>query len=601
MVLAVILLAISALLASGALFTHQRISTYLAAAGVLWQAQWLLLTLLDRTVARAVASEPVFIIGAAGLAMVALLLVRRWQRPASLGEARSRRLVAVVRRELAAFVTLGIVLLAAWSIVSVNGFSGADWVVHGFYNGDVMTFISLVQRSMLTDGLVHSNPLAGGGTLEYPTLLHAGWATLWQGFDIGMDWLHWLPLMTLAQVLITVPLFFLLWDLAVPEGRPWQLWLGIRSHSVAAALQAGLVLYIAGLAWDGYIYPQSHFFLTGLFLLLIALLVRGEHERPTVEFIWIVPATLVALLLLLANAVTGTVAVAAVVVFFLLRAFDRGRPVWQRAGGAGAVLVWLLLFWLLAPGNGAFGQPGFSYTAALPMLRLAPVLLALIAAVWLSLAKPSFLSAAAMACVAMAFFTFVFSTRGIVVENADRFIYHALLIGFPLLLRPLVRLFYWLRRELVLTTLDWPARLSGWAGLAAASLLLLFPAGASVASAHDHLMRQDRQVVSAETQEGLRWLRNYTPADAVILASPAAPWAVPQFTGRALLRVDHWLSPQDQLFHNMTAAWQGDAWAQHLVLREAQFLLLTSDDKADWDVGQYEQVFHNRHVSIYRR
>lgn len=584
MVSSILLLGLASLVASGVLFAHQRALTYLAAAGVLWEGQWLLLTLLDRTVLEGVETRVVFDSGALILLAIWLLFYRRWSFPYISGAGSGRR-------DLAVLAVLFVVLTAAWLVINANGFLDGAWVTHGFYNGDTTTFIALVQRSLLTAGLVDTNPFAGGGALEYPTLLHAGVASVLTAVGISGSWLYFLPAMTLLQIIITVPLFFLLMDVVFPEpNEPWKRWFGVPSRLVILAGQAGLVLFVLALAWDNYVYPQSHFFLTGLFLLQVALLIRRR----------VVPASAVALVLMLANAVTGAAAVAVLAIFYWLQAADRKQEVTQRFGYLGGVVLWVIVFLLFAPGEAAWGWPTFSYTAAPAMIRLGPILVALLAAVWLKLDKQQFLSAAVAVLAAMGFVVFFFSTRNIVIENAERFFYHALVIGFPLLLSLLIRLFYWLRRQLIDTDRPLGQVVAGWLAAVALLLATLLPAGASVASAHDNLMFKDKRVVTITQREALDWLAENTGINAIILSSPNPPWAVPIFAGRALLRADYWLSPQDELARQVTAAFAGDRAAQEMILNQADYLLLPQNEQELWDVSAYDQVFSNTAVNIYR-
>lgn len=584
MVLSVILPGVASLVASGVLFRHQRVLTYLAAAGVLFEGQWLLLTLLDRVLLPGVSAKMVFDLGSLALLILWALLYKKWTFPYLSGWGSGRRDAAVI-------VVLAIVLAASWLVLSSNGWQDGTWVTHGFYNGDTATLISLVQRSLLTDGLVNTNPFAASGELEYPTLLHAGLASLFSLSGEESGWLHYLPIMTLVQIVLTVPMFFLLWDVVWPEFKDrWRLWFGIKSRWLVLASQASIVLFVMALSWDNYIYPQSHFFLTGLFLLQVALLVR-KHVGL---------ASVVALILMLSNAVTGTAAVAVVAVYYLLNAADKKREVLQRAAWLAGVMMWIILFLQLTPGEASFGQPGFSYTAAVAMIRLGPALVALLIAVWLALDKQKFLGAAVAMLMVLAFVTFFFSTRNIVVENAERFIYHALLVGFPVLLSPAIRLWYWLQRELIDTARPLGQVMAGWVVVAALLLVTLLPAGASVASAHDNLMFKDEHRVTLLQQEALIWMNDNLETDAVVLASPRAPWLVPIFTGRAVVRVESWLSLQDETLEQIVAAFDGDKAAQEEMVKSAGYLLLRRDEQEWWDASSYDQVFSNTTVTIYR-
>ncbi|MFH1353905.1 MAG: hypothetical protein ABIH36_01330 [bacterium] len=585
MILSIALLGLASLIASGVLFRHQRVLTYLAAAGALFEGQWLLLTLLDRTVLLSVSSARVYVLGAFLLLVIWIFFRQGWSWPYFSGTGSGRR-------DVVAMVVLLVVLPGAWLVLSHNGWQGDQWITHGFYNGDTATFISLVQRSLTTDSLVDTNPFAGGGALEYPTLLHAGVAGLLGSLGLELNWLFFLPAMTLIQIFLTVPLFFLLWDVVFPEfNERWKLWFGVKSRLVVLAGQGLIVLFVLALSWDNYIYPQSHFFLTGLFLLQVALLARDR----------VMPASVVALLLMLSNAVTGTAAVAMVATYYLLKAADRTCAARRRAGYLIGTVWWVIAFFSFMPGEPTFGLiPHFSYTAASAMIRLGPVLVALLIATMLGLDKQKFLTTAISVLVMLAFATFFFSARNIVVENAERFIYHALLTGFPLLLGPVIRLWFWLKLELIDTAQPLAQRAAGWFAVAGLLLATALPAGASVASAHDNLMFKDERIVTLMQHDALAWIKDNLEPDAVILTSPEAPWMVPIFTGRTVVRVDSWLSPEDKTYEQIVAAFDGNREAQKQVVEEADYLLLKQNEQELWDHENYVQIFGNKNVDIYR-
>lgn len=589
MVISAILLIFGSIIASGVLFEHKRVLTFMAAAGVIWEGQWLLLTLLSRVLLRGVSSNSVFMAGSILLLIAWLFVVKKFKFP---------KIKSYVP-DLCVLLVLGVVLLAAWLVVSVNGWQGDSWVMHGFYNGDTTTFVSLVQRSLLTDGLADENPFAGGGALEYPTLLHAGAAGIIAGVEGG--WLGLLPAMTLLQVLLTVPIFFLLWDVIFPEPKEkGKRWFGVSSRAVVHGAQAGVVLYVLALSWDGYIYPQGHFFLTGLFLLLSALLVRGYEEEVRSEFLWIVPASLIALVLMLSNAVTGTAAVALVSVFYLLRAGDKGRAFGERLVYSAGVPAWLALFLFFTPGNGSFGiVPHFSYTAAVDMMRLAPVIIILGLAVFWYLKEKTLVAAMVAVLTTLAAATFVFSTRDIVVANASRFFYHAVLVGFPLIIYPLVRGWFLLKRELINTTHSFVQLGIGWFMAAVFAGILLMPAGASVLSAHDNLMFKDETVVSSDMLNALEWIKGNSNKEEIFIASPGGPWVIPFFAGRMILRTDYWLSPGDELESKVVKAFAGNEEAQEEILERADYLVLTDEEQRLWGSLDKNKLFENSEAAIY--
>ncbi len=586
MILITTLLILGSFIASGVLFEHKRMFTFIAAAGVLWEGQWLLLTVLDRMFLREVSSQSVFMIGSILLLSAWLFFLKKFKFP---------RINSYVS-DLSVLLVLGVVLVAGWLVVGVNGWQNDSWVMHGFYNGDTTTFVALVQRSLLTDGLVEMNPFAGGGVLEYPTLLHAGVA----GIVVG-DWLKFLPVITLLQILLTIPIFFLLWDVMFPEPKnKEEKWFGVMSRGVVFGIQAIVVLYVLALSWDGYVYPQGHFFLTGLFVLLSTLLVRGYREKVWRECLWVVPANLIAFVLMLSNAVTGTAAVALVSVFFLLRAGDKERGVVWRVLHLLKIPVWAILFVLFTPGNGSFGIiPHFSYTAAIDMLRLAPVMMILGAAIFWSLKEKTLVTAMVAGLSVLAMVAFVFSTRDIVVANASRFFYHAILVGFPLLIYPVIRGWFWLKRELFNTTYFFVQSSVGWLVVVVFAVMLVIPAGASVLSAHDNLMFKNETIVSSDMLEAVEWIRMNSFEDDIYIASPHGPWVIPFFTGRLLLRTDYWLSPGDDLEIKTVAAFQGDKMAQEEIMKEAQYLFLTKEEQGLWGGLNREILFENSEVVIY--
>lgn len=585
---------VGALLASGSLFRHKRVLTFLATAGALAELHWLFLTLLHRTLAP-YASAPIFF--STGLAIILIIWAtqyKRWTFPywSSSGSG---------RRDIVVLAVLVPVLAAAWLILGANSFQpDHSWTTHGFYNGDTATFAALVERSMYAVGLVHTNPFAGNGALEYPTLLHAALATLLTLLGLSSEWLHLLPLITLGQIVRTIPLFFLLWDVFSPEpGEPWKKWFGVPSRWAILILQGLIVLYILTLSWDMYVYPQSHFFLTAIFLLEGALLQRSLREK-TAQWMLVGTAAVAAIALLFSNAVMGTAGIALLALFSLIRTHDRTRSIPERVAYMVVFFILIGLYFVGSSGNAAFGLPGFSYTAALDMLRLAPIVLALVIAVMMQLNNEQFLSFGSATLMALSFVVFIFSTRSIIIDNASRFFYYGLLIGFPLLLRPLIQAYYWLRRELKFTTHSHPELAAGWLAMLVTAGMLALPAGASILSAHDNLMFKDEQKISLGMREALWWIQDKTALESVFIASPNEPFSIPMFTGRALLRTDYWLSPDDVILNDIKEAFNGNAAAREKVLTEADYLLLTSTERLAWEPLPLKKVFDNHDVVIYQ-
>lgn len=585
---------ISSLLASGILFKHQRVLTFLAAAGVAGEGQWLLLTLLTRTVFQHSSANGVFLAGSIILLLVWAVFYKQWKFPYFSS-------VDSGRRDAVIIVVLLVTLASAWLIMKHNGFVDNAWVTHGFYNGDTATFVSLVERSGQINQLVAENPFAGNGPLEYPTLLHAGVAQVLENLNATSGLLQVLPIMTYVQILLTVPIFFLLLDVIFPEPEePWRKWFGVPSRFWILAAQAGMVLYIMALSWDNYIYPQGHFFLTGLFLFEACLLLASFPLKAKAQLLPLGASALTAFVLLRSNAVTGTVAVAVFATFCLLRTNDRKRLINERTGFLFLLLATVFVFLTGHAGQPAFGKLHFSYTAALDMLRLSPILAILVVAIFRNLSRQAAVGAISSILMLLALVTFLFSARNIVVENASRFFYLALLVGFPLLLGQLVQLWYWLKQELLYTIHTLAELTTGWAVVIMSVAILAFPALASVASAHDNLMFKDEQKVDTAMRTALWWVQDHTPANAIFLASPNEPFAIPMFTGRSLLRTDYWLSPDDIILNDVQAAFAGNVAAREKVLNQADYLLLTKDERVSWEPLPAQKIFDNNAVVIYK-
>lgn len=507
MAVQIIFLAIFSLIASGVLFRHRGLLTYLGCAGVLWEAQWLFLTLFSRTVFQDIEIELVLWIGSAVIVIAWAGWLKRFSVP------------KLSRDDAAIAGVTAIVLAAAYLIFQLNSFGPGEWVLHGFFNGDTATLIAITEKAKTANGLVYQNPFAGNGPLEYPSLLHAGLATL--GFEPGQ-----LPWITYLQIVLTVPIFFLLFE----KKNAW--------------LEMGMVLYVLALSWESYVYPQGHFFLMGMFLLMAALLTQswGGSVQRTVPQLGV--AVLLAVVLLFSNAVTGTAAVLMKIVYDGLQAIKRGQPLPARLGWTIGVLFWIVLFFFFTPGNGALGwMPAFSYTAAHELGRLAPILILVSVGMWLTYERKLFTGMAALGMMVLALAAFVFSTREIVIENASRFFYHAVLVAFPLALPPLIRGYYWFKKEFLLSNRLWTEKVAGWGTLLVLVAVFLLPAGASVASTHDNLMFKDEQRITQEMFEQAELIKQTTEPEAVIPGSPDPPFWIPMLTGRALPRTNFWLSP----------------------------------------------------------
>lgn len=587
-----LVLAMSSVLMAGILFKQQRLLTLCACAGTFWEAQWLVLTLINRSIWPNGNTELIFLVGALIGLVPWLFKLKQWSWP--------YQAPGSGRRDLAVLLVLIAVISAAWLVQERNGFQNSAWVTHGFYNGDTMTMITLVQRSMLERGLVSENPFSANEYLEYPSLWHGGLAGLLTALGISMDWMHFLPVMTYLQIVLTIPMFFLLMDTWWPEPSKKEiLWLGINSRWSVLLLQAGIIGYVLAVSWDSYIYPQTHFFIMGMWLLAVSLLVKAGQETDQRERWRTGVSLLVTLVLLLANAVTGAAAVAVTIVYYAKRLMEAKQKVSRRILWLAGIIGWVTVFQFFSAGDVLLGWPHFSYTAAESVMRLGPVIIILALVVLRQQDDRDWVELAIVGLMGMAGLIFIGSQRDIIVANSERFIYHALMIGYPLLLAPIISwYFHW--RHIGYESGSVLRRLSRSGATLAIVLTMLLPALISGARSHDQLMRQDEQKVDLAEQEVLDFIRNNTASSDVILTRSEAPWNVPMFTGRAQVRADYWLSPQDELLEIVNRAFAGGQDAQTKALQEAEYLLIRQDEIYKWKLDDYEKVFHNGKMALYK-
>lgn len=588
-----LLFIVSALIGSGVLFQHKRILTYIALAGALFEAELLLTTLLHRTILGSVDGPTFFLI--AGIVCIALWFsfYKAWKSPYSTPGSG--------KRDLFAGIALLVVLAFAYPIVSSNGYVGENFIMRGFYNGDVVTFASLVQKSFNTGLLVSENPFSANGSLEYPTLLHGAVSDFFSLLGIGKDWLHYLSLMVYAQIIITIPLFFLLWDTAYPEPKnPAEKWFGVSSRTYIYAAQTVLTLTAIFLSIDSFVYPQSHFFLLGIFLAILALFSRGSLAGTRDQILPVVTGFVCALLLLLANTVTGTVAVALAGVVCFIRIFDKKRPIPERALFLLLGILLLVALKYASDERTAFNHLHFSVSAAGDMIRAGLPALLILGASLYSLSRKQYLSVAAGIVSLLGFAVFFLSDRNIVTENASRFLYHSVLIGFILFLPLLIQLLYWIRRELLLTSRPMSELVAGWGIVTSSVLILLLPIGISAGSTYSSLLTGEERSISKDMRITLWWIDDHVPAHSTVIANPNEPFVIPLFTGRAMLRAtDYWLSLDDEVATTAEKAFAGDTAAQQQVLDMGSFLFLTKEDEKLWNVSKLTRLTGSDDASVY--
>lgn len=584
----------SALIGSGILFHHKRLLTYIALAGVLFEGQLLLTTFLHRTILSGINGYTFFLIAGVVYTTLWLTFYKKWKSPYAIPGSGLR--------DAYVGIALVIVFAAAYPIISRNGFQGEDFVMRGFYNGDVVTFASLVQKSFDTILLVQSNPFSGNGTLEYPTLLHGTVADFFTLLGIGKDWLRFLHLMVYVQIFLTIPLFFLIWDVAYPEpGQPAEKWFGVRSRNYIYALQACIALFAIGLSFDSFSYPQSHFFLGGLFLATIALFIQTAAATGLSQIIPAVSGFALASMLLFSNTVTGTAAAASAGVVCLMRIFDKKRSISERALFLTLGLGVIFLMKNASTGRTALNSLHFSVSSAMDMTRSGLTALLVLGASLYSLGRKQYLSITTSAVSILGFIIFFLSDRNIVTENASRFLYHGFLIGFPLLLPISVQAIYFIRRELFLTTRSASEKIGGYFAVLCIIGIGVLPIGISVGNTYLSLLRGEERRISLNDRTIFWWIDDNTKGDDIIITNPEEPYALPLFTGRSMLRAkDYWLSQDDETANNLIKAYEGDKLAQQKTLQEGSHIILRKDDLPKWDISAFEKMISTGDATVYK-
>lgn len=465
-----------------------------------------------------------------------------------------RRLSPVTRGDAIFLMIFALVLVSTLLVSRANGYvpapnGGEEFHARGFVNGDTMTLFALTNTQ-----LQRHNPFAADQPLEYPTLVHQALADVMEatGGDI-----------TRAAWWLIVPVLFgtvavsVLSALVIFRGQRVPVW-GVL-----------LLLVAYGSTWESFTYPQSHTFLTGLFVLFVLLLVRRDQcERAAERRLLRFAIGGLAILLLFSNAVLGTAAVAVAVGSNILQLFNRSWTTRDRISGLIGSAMLLALFFLFPPGAGALGTLNVAYTAV-PQFMVAAypagaVLWALWDTAWIH--RSATLLGASVLLPALAFVTLFFSGRDIVAENSPRFLFLLILVGWPAVIPLVQRLGDWWWRQVRHVEHSLQELVVLWGGGAFTVLVLVVPAAAAVAGTLDMLARKPPLAVSHDELKAFAWIRAETPPDAVFLRTPeslfenraVSPLSLPAFTGRAQLRSEYWLSPADGTYEDLRRFFVGE-------------------------------------------
>ncbi|MEO6077979.1 MAG: hypothetical protein ABIP54_04285, partial [Candidatus Andersenbacteria bacterium] len=177
---------------------------------------------------------------------------------------------------------------------------------------------------------------------------------------------------------------------------------------------------------------------------------------------------------------------------------------------------------------------------------------------------------------------------------------HGFLIGYVLLLGPVISYIYYLRREIQLTTRPASEIIAGWVGVISMLAICFLPVGISAGSTYSNLLKNDTHTISFNTQLALWWIDEHAKPLDIIIANPNEPFLIPLFTHSAMLRAnDYWLSLQDETLTQLTNAFTGNKADQQEILKQGKFLLLTPEEQKTWDVSKLKKVFESSDAIVY--
>lgn len=585
---AALVLLIASFLGSGILFKHVRFLTYVSAALTLWQTSWIFLSYASRTIFHTISGPLVFLIGSGAACIVWAFAYRQWKKPIY------HSLKNSWWANGAPLLIILIALLATLRISSVNGPGPqGSWQLHGFFNGDTFMMAALVERSLTQTTLVIENPTSANGSLPYPSVLHAGMADFIKTIGIQNTWQHHLTFFTILQIILIVGMFFLLVD---------TMWKKLPQTPTFHIVSAATILLIMGYGWDDYVFAQSHLFLIAVELLLAIILLEIKDSSNIKTFLTAYGmGSVTALTLILSNSVLGTVGAAMITSFSLLFACNQKKPMLFKIMHGVLAVFWILIYKHFMVGSSALGGFHFSYLYVEPLMRLSPLIILFVIASWIYRKDAAVITVLAVSSMALAFIALFFSENPLLLDNAPRFLYDGLRVGFPLLIPLFIKAVELIKEQLTKNTNGLFGLLPLGAALSIGLLLLTLPAFASIKSAHYNLEVNDEHIVRKSELDALQWLKQHTTPNAIVIAPPASPWTIPYFTGRALLRAeDFWASSQDGTLSLIQAGMEGDKDAQKEALRYADYLFIPQDKRPIWEENAITKVYKNKDYFIYQ-
>ncbi len=443
--------------------------------------------------------------------------------------------------DLAIVLIFALVFGGAYLILQKNGYharnTDAGYIAHSFFNGDTFTLFALTKFSQHTGKFPLYSPFEASASLEYPGLFPYALGKIlnWLKLDVTRDLTPFFYL----QIFATVASFFLLARLIFQEEQ---------KHIIFTLLT---VIYLLFLSWDSYIYPQIHFFLTGLFLILVLFITKIDLER---NLVWFIPAFILVNILFFSNKVLGLAAIVLFSIFALFHFFQRRIKIWQKALLFLALGELIFIFLRQNTGEGFFTLPKLHYAALPSMLLFSLPCIFLLYFGSNGAKKTPVLYLSILSLITLSWVIFFAAKRTIFVDNASRFLYLALMSGFFLLLDSLPRFLQEAMRKFLYFD---EGRYQSFLNLASWFFIFVFigmPALYVAVVAEKSLLQEDYHFIKSAELAAFSWIENNIPIEKTFLRTiddkafqkESSAFSLPAFTGRSQFTADYWLARNEE-------------------------------------------------------
>jgi len=439
--------------------------------------------------------------------------------------------------DLAIILVFVLVFSGAYLVLQKNGYHPKDsekgYVAYSFFNGDTFTLFALTKLSQYTGKFPRTSPFEAHASLEYPALFPytLGRIFNWLQLDVTSDLLFPFYL----QIFATIASFFLLARLIFQEKQ---------KHIIFTLLT---VIYLLFLSWDSFIYPQVHFFLMSLFLVLVLFFTKIDLDK---NLLWFIPAFFLVNILFFSNKVLGLAAVILFMVFSFYYLCQRQIKIWQKSLLLLALLALSLIFLHQNKGESFFTFPKLHYTALPSMLLFSLPCIFLLYFGREAAKRTPALYLSILSLIFLSWLIFFMAKRPIFVDNASRFLYLALLSGFFLLLDSLPNFLLEAKRRIFYFD---EGTYFGFLNLASWCFIFIFigmPALYVAVVTEKSLLQEDYHFVKSSELAAFSWIENNIPSDKTFLRTiedkaflkESSAFSLPAFTGRAQFTADYWLA-----------------------------------------------------------